>query len=266
MIPAMCAAIDYALAFPRVVTMIREAGFEVISLGGRPEHSGYDTAAGRERIRRLVGAHGLSIDSVHAPFPQGDRLCSVDEDERVEAVRQCGVAIAAAQDLASGIVVVHLNTSADAGERALMMDQGCRSIASLADTALSRGVRLAVENSWGEAYALVLQRIMTEFPGEPVGFCYDSGHENVNRAGFPELERYGPRLLTVHLHDNCGEDTHLLPYEGDTDWPRLMGLLRGFGYRGNLLFEATVGNSEFQDPAVFLAEARARADRLLENP
>ena len=74
-----------------------------------------------------------------------------------------------------------------------------------------------------------LDRVMTEFADEPIGFCYDSGHENINRAGFRDLERYGRRLLTLHLHDNRGDDAHTLPYEGDTDWPRLMELLRGFG-------------------------------------
>ncbi len=264
--PAICAAIDYALPFAELMPLIREAGFGVIAIGARPEYCAYDTDEGRERIRRLADDNGLRIDSVHAPFPEGDRLCSLEESERLESLRQCQVALDAAHDLAVDIVVVHLNTSPDAAVLEQMMDQGIRSIAALAEHALTRGVRLAVENSWGEPYAMMLDRVMTEFDREPVGLCYDSGHENVQRTGFRDLNRYGHRILTLHLHDNLGEDTHALPYEGDTDWPRFMELLRGFDYCGNLLLEVGTANSAFKDPARFLAEAHRRAVKLLENP
>ena len=164
------------------------------------------------------------------------------------------------------IVVVHLNTGPDAAVSEQTMDQATRSFEALAQCALARGVRVAVENSWGEPYAMMLAHVMSEFSGEPFGLCYDSGHENVNRAGFRDLERYGHRLLTLHLHDNCGDDAHALPYEGDIDWARLMGLLRGLDYSGNLLLEACIASSAFKDPTVFLAEAWKRAARLLDSP
>ena len=264
--PAICAAIDYAIPFAQIVPLIREAGFEVMSLGARPEHSEYHTPEGRGRIRQLAHDYGLGIDSVHAPFPEGDRLCSLEEAERLESVRQCRIAIDAAHDLEASIVVIHLNTGAGAALPTGTVEQTLRSIEALATSALSRGTRLAVENSWGEPYAMVLERVLTEFGGDPIGFCYDSGHENVNRAGFRDLERYGDRLLTLHLHDNCGDDTHVLPYEGDMDWSGLMDRLRGFGYSGHLLLEVCTGNSAFHDPAPFLSEAWKRAARLLASP
>jgi L-ribulose-5-phosphate 3-epimerase len=264
--PAVCAAIDYAIPFGEVLPLIREAGFEVISLGARPEHSAYDTPEGRDRVRRLTHGLGLGIDSVHAPFPEGDRLCSLEEAERLESLRHCEIAIEAAHDLEVGIVVLHLNTSAGDALPEGTVDQALRSMDALATCALACGVRLAVENSWGQPYATVLDRVMDEFSGEPFGLCYDSGHENVNRAGFRDLERYGHRLLTLHLHDNCGDDAHALPYEGDLDWARLMELLRGFKYQGRLLLEVSTARSAFQDPASFLAEAWKRSARLLEGP
>ena len=264
--PAICAAIDYCLPFAKAQPLIRGAGFDCISLGARPEHSGYDAPEGRRRIRQLTEQYGLSIDSVHAPFPEGDRLCSLVEAERQASVRHCETAIEAAHELQVGIVVVHLNTVDDPDRQQMMMDQGIRSVERLARYASERGVRIALENSWGQAYAVMLERVMASADPQAVGFCYDSGHENVNRAGFPELLEHGPRLLTVHLHDNCGEDTHVLPYEGDIDWALLMELLRGLGYSGNLLLEAGIANSRFKDPAVFVQEAWARTRRLLESP
>jgi len=74
---AICTGFDCAIPFEQAIAMIREAGFRTVALGARPEHSGYATAAGRAAIRRLTA--GMTIDSVHAPFPEGDRLFSLDE-------------------------------------------------------------------------------------------------------------------------------------------------------------------------------------------
>jgi len=245
--------------------MIRDAGFEVVAIGARPEHSGYDTSEGRRRIVELLDDRRLRVDSVHAPFPEGDRLCSLDEAERSESVRQCTVAIDAADHLGTDVVVVHLNTNADASVRARMLDQGLRSLQTLSECALGRGVGLALENSWGEPYAELLHAILGELGGAPIGFCFDAGHGNVDGVGIGDLLRYGHRLLTVHLHDNLGTDTHMLPYEGNMDWGRIIGALREVGYRGNLLLEAATHDSEFKDAVTFLRQAHERAERLLRE-
>lgn len=262
---AICTGFDPAVPFAASVAMIREAGFEAIAIGARPEHSGYDTAEGRRRIAQLVADYHLHVDSVHAPFPEADRLCSLDEAERSESVRQCEVAIDAAEGLGTDVVVVHLNTNADASVRAQMLDQGRRSIESLSEYALGRNVGLALENSWGEPYAEMLHAVMGEFAEPPIGFCFDAGHGNVDGVGIGDLLRYGSRLLTVHLHDNLGTDTHMLPYEGNMDWGRIMGALSDVGYRGNLLLEVATHDSEFKDAAGFLSQAHERAQRLLQE-
>ena len=260
--PAICTSFDYAIPFAMAIPMVRQAGFEVVSIGARPQHSEYHTAEGRARIKRLTGEHGLSIDSVHAPFPEGDLLCSLDEGKRQESIRQCRLAIDAAQELQAGSVVIHLDRGSPEPQlQSRIVEQGLRSLRALSAYALEKEVRLALENGMGP-YNLVLDRFMAEFTTEPIGFCYDSGHENVDRTSFRVLEKYGHRLFIVHLHDNTGEDSHQLPYEGDTDWPRLMGILRRLGYARSLLLEADMKNSQFKDPAVFLAEAWARAGRL----
>ncbi len=264
--PAICTSFDYAIPFEQAVPMIRDAGFEVVSIGARPEHSGYATAEGRAAIRSLIDANGMTIDSVHAPFPEGDRLFSLDEGERLESVRQCRVALDAAADLEGRVVVIHLLQPygiPQGEERARMVAQGRRSVGALADYAAGRGVKLALENGQEEAYDQVVAAFLEEFDGDHVGFCYDSGHENVQGRCFRMLERFGHRLLAVHIHDNKGSDTHTLPGEGTIDWNRFRQVFHGLGYSGDLMLEAGMGHSQFSDPAVFLAEARERAERLL---
>jgi len=120
-----------------------------------------------------------------------------------------------------------------------------------------------MENGQEAAYDQVLAEFLTEFCRSQVGLCYDSGHENVQGACFRLLERFGSRLVSLHIHDNRGTDTHTLPYEGSIDWDRFRGVLSRLQYRGNLLLEADIRNSQFKDPVVFLSQAMDRALRLV---
>lgn len=264
--PAICTSFDYTVPFAQVIPMIREAGFEVVSVGARPQHSGYTTTAGRAAIRRLIASNGMTVDSVHAPFPEGDRLFSLDEAERLESVRQCKAAVDAAAELEGRIVVIHLIQPYGIPEgevRARMIGEGRRSVGALAAYAAARGIKLAFENGQELGYDQVLASFLAEFTEDHIGFCYDSGHENVQGTCFRMLEQFGHRLLTVHLHDNEGSDTHRLPYEGAIDWDRFRRVFHGLRYPGNLVLEADLKHSEFKDHAVFLRQARERADRLL---
>lgn len=266
--PSICTSFDYSVLFPRAVALLQEAGFDWVSLGASPKHSGHDTAAGRAALKTLVAAHGIRIDSVHAPFPEGDRLFSVDDAERLESVRLCKMAIDTALDVDGRVVVIHLIPYGipEGPVRQQMIAQGRRSVEALATYAAKQRVTLALENGQKPDYDQVLAALLTEFDGDPVGFCYDSGHENVQGKCFELLQRFGHRLATVHIHDNLGTDSHMLPYEGNIDWERFRKVFHGLGYSGNLILEAGIGNSQFKDPAVFLAEARKRAEKLARPP
>ncbi len=256
---------DNALPISRSIPMIREAGFEVVSLGARD--SGYTTREGRRSTASLLQQHGMTIESVHAPFPEGDRLFSPDEAERLESLRQCKLAIDAAAELDGKVVVIHLIQpyGIPPGElRDRMIDQGRRSVESLVDYCAHQRIRLALENGQRLEYDEVLIDLLTEFNDVHVGFCYDSGHENVQGTCFNLLERFGHRLFTLHIHDNHGADTHILPYEGTIDWERFRAVIHGLAFTGSMLLEVHTDHSEFKDHAHFLAEARARAGRLIQ--
>lgn len=263
---AICTSVDSSVSFPETIRLIRDAGFEVVALGARPQHSDYTTATGRKAIRKLLDENGLAVDSVHAPFPEGDRLFSLDENERNESIRQCCLAMEAAAELNGRIVVVHLIQPYDIphGEmRDRMIEQGRRSVESLAGQAEKMRVGLALENGQREDYDQVLAGLLEEFDCPHVGFCYDSGHEHVQGACFSLLERFGHRLFTVHIHDNSGTDTHQLPYEGSIDWARFQQVFHRLPYDGNLLLEVDIANSRFKEMPAFLAEAKRCADQLL---
>jgi hypothetical protein len=53
-------------------------------------------------------------------------------------------------------------------------------------------------------------------------FCYDSGHHNIWMKNIDLLEKYGDRLVSLHLHSNMGKyDSHSLSKQGNIDWDKL---------------------------------------------
>ncbi|MFO7946602.1 MAG: hypothetical protein R6V19_07300, partial [Armatimonadota bacterium] len=91
--PAICTSFNYEIPFSEVIPMVRDAGFEAVCIGAKVEHSEYDTRAGRSAIRKLLEHNDLTLDSVHAPLPEGDQLFAIEETERAESVRQCQIAL-----------------------------------------------------------------------------------------------------------------------------------------------------------------------------
>lgn len=109
---------------------------------------------------------------------------------------------------------------------------------------------ICIENIWFETNTPellldILARL--KYPSH-LGICYDAGHANLmaRDRGFTEsaaihafkdispvpyddriLEKLLPYVVNCHLHDNHGQyDEHLLPGNGDVDWPHIMGLLK----------------------------------------
>jgi len=119
-------------------------------------------------------------------------------------------------------------------------------IVRILEYAAKFGVRLAMENMKNSVW--VLDRILDEIGDDPeetnLGICIDIGHANQsNDAGRHPvtnyLERYAGQLIHLHLNDNHGEsDEHLLPGEGNVDWPRALEVLESIGFSGTGVLEA----------------------------
>ncbi|MDD3946481.1 MAG: sugar phosphate isomerase/epimerase [Clostridia bacterium] len=92
--------------------------------------------------------------------------------------------------------------------------------------------------------------------------CFDSGHANViyKDSGIEMVRKLGERISICHLHDNNSLfDEHLLPYQGDIDWNKLIFALRSSGYKGVLNFEC-----HYADRTSNLSEAKANLAEILK--
>jgi sugar phosphate isomerase/epimerase len=109
------------------------------------------------------------------------------------------------------------------------------------------GVTITVENLFrlprGDLYYLGERRedfafLLRACPG--LGFCYDSGHANLEPSPLAWLEEFGPFMVVAHLHDNDGHsDRHLPPGDrnGTVDWPGVLAALDKANYRGPFILE-----------------------------
>ena len=97
-----------------------------------------------------------------------------------------------------------------------------------------------------------------------VVFCYDCGHEHcyTQTVCFPDIFR--DRMTYTHIHDNFGRskddyygdpDLHLMPFDGEIDYSRVVRKLDEYGYEGSLTLE--VFNSIYPDESreSFIARA-----------
>lgn len=92
--------------------------------------------------------------------------------------------------------------------------------------ARERGVRIGLETRYyyHEIPNLEeMEQLLAACDDEVVGFWHDAGHaENLARLGFTPhrewLERLGPRIVGIHLHDFDGIRDHCAPGNGNLDW------------------------------------------------
>lgn len=84
-----------------------------------------------------------------------------------------------------------------------------------------------------------LLKLVHDVDNEYVGFCFDSGHANVDGLELPALIKgMGDKLFEVHLHDNFGDrDTHLPIGFGNINWYEVIKALDEISYRGTATFE-----------------------------
>jgi sugar phosphate isomerase/epimerase len=113
-----------------------------------------------------------------------------------------------------------------------LLSPALRSLETLANEALKRGILLGVENRYNlHDFPSVdeFEILFTEFEGGPVRYWHDIGHataqENLGLLKKGELlDRFGRILAGVHLHGCRGYKDHYAPGTGDED----IGFLKKF--------------------------------------
>jgi sugar phosphate isomerase/epimerase len=182
--------------------------------------------------------------------------------ERRAAIDRVRNAIGAAEAIGSGIVILHVTDRFPPEETRARISAVKDSLKELIPYAMKKGIQLAAENLPSALAMQVFHAALEDQPG--LGVCYDSSHARISGDGFDVLQRYRERVIALHISDNRGKnDDHMLPFEGVIEWPEFAQYLGRLPQIGILMLEVEVRESAFRDSQEFLAQAAARAKRLI---
>lgn len=242
---------------------IAEAGFTHIHWCHQWNTDFHYVAPELDQIASWMGSFGLSLLDLHGSAGPEKNWTSPVEYERLAGVDLVTNRLEMTARLGGRVTIMHVPTApADAAEADKYWDRVRRSLDALEPVSRATGVRIAIENGSVGHFATV-ERILSLYPPEYVGLCYDSGHGNVSGEGLDYLERLRGRLIAMHLHDNdATADQHKPLFTGTVDWERLARIIATSSYTGPLSQELSIRLSGFEDESAFLAQARADGERL----
>lgn len=196
----------------KTAELVKKAGFDGIFFNWAKKG---DT----ERAAELCEKHGLIHQSVHAPFGRINEMWTPDYGEILERQLIC---LEEAASCGVKLVISHVFIGFHDHSP---NEYGIESFSKYIDAAKRLGVKLAFENTEGEEYLEALFKNLGH--RKNMGFCWDSGHEQCYNRGRNMLGEFGNKLIATHINDNLGvtgeeitffDDSHLLPYDGVTNW------------------------------------------------
>jgi sugar phosphate isomerase/epimerase len=173
------------------------------------------------------------VENIHAPFQNTNYIWtdSINAENIVNRYINC-IIDCAHHNIPT--VVIHLIN----GPTTPPVSQiGLDRIKSIVEFAERKNINIALENTRKPEY---LQSVFSNIISNKLGFCYDSGHENCFSKDVKLLDRYGDKLMALHLHDNDGSyDQHRIPSEGTINWDSIVRKIQSAGYKGSMSLEVT---------------------------
>ena len=205
----------------------------------------------RETVTALR-ASGLELWSVHSPFMNGLDLSTLDEAVRARTLAAIREAFGLAGELGCAAVVVHPSSEPIAPlDRAARLEQSRSSLAAVCNMARESGTRAALEPLPRTCLANRADEVadlLEGLPAQDIGICLDVNHANVGQDLVAFIQRFGSRIITLHISDNDGiDEKHWLPGIGVIDWPAVMKALRAAGYVGPLVYEVGRGDASLAE-------------------
>ncbi len=212
--------------------LIKSAGFDCYFTGA------YEYEAVR-KIKEVGDGLGLTLESIHAPFTNINSMWLAGVGY-LDIYKKMTVSIDTAAALGVPTVVLHISSSWKSPE---INDLGLSRFDSLVAYAVEKGVNLAFENLRKIGNLAYFADRYADIPN--VGFCYDAGHEHCYTKYIRWLDIFRNRMIATHIHDNFGRgdteegnpDLHILPFDGNLDYERMMRDFDKYNFEGALILE-----------------------------
>jgi sugar phosphate isomerase/epimerase len=231
------------------------SGAQAVELFAARHHFDYTSREHLAELAAFFRSNPLEAWSMHAPlYPDREmgragapavNLLHPEKARRIDAMDEIKRALEAAESIPFRNLVVHLGERDD-GWSPRTIEYAITALEHLGAFAHPLGVRLLVENLLSEATTPEhLVEILRIGHLDSTGVCLDLGHAHISVGIADAISTLGPRILSVHVHDNHGEkDEHLWPGDGDIDWPRAVKALLGLAASPAIVLEPHQSLSE----------------------
>jgi len=205
-----------------------------------------------KRIRRLKSLslkYQISL-SIHPPyllsFAEKIKMISM---ANVKYLKGC---IILAKNLDADFVTTYLGSihrqKNFSAARKQALDRAIRNLQEVVKECQKHRVKLALENTylmpkdspifWLGDNLKDFQKIFSEINSPFLNLCLDLGHAHTNEGILPYLQKFGPKIINVHYHDNDGKkDDHQNVGAGAINWKRVMAAFSDLNYSGPFLSE-----------------------------
>ena len=199
-------------------------------------------------VRDCAKANGLVIHQLHGAWPHVDDLTV---EGRAKTVEYFKMNIYGAKLLDCPRVVIHplmpklgldepFDEEEDFEVNGLVLE-------TLAPIARENGVTVCFENMpflKQTCFSRVknVKKLLSMINDEHIKACLDVGHFNVERGDIYEaITLLGEHLETLHVHDDkFGQDRHLIPFQGETDWSGFIRGLKEISFDGVISLETRI--------------------------
>ena len=175
-----------------------------------------------EKIQKLCRENRVSITGAHAPFGPDWDLTAVNEDFLLKHEKLPGLLKKLGVKSCTYHIGLFSGTQEESRAHALA------TLKRLVSCGEKNDVVIAIENAehpGGACDELLYYRSQIDSPY--LGFCYDSGHANVNGGAIAVLEKMLADIVVCHIHDNPGKgDWHMVPGTGSVPWEQVTVMLK----------------------------------------
>ena len=210
---------------------VKKAGFKKVFLSFK--YGGW--SAHQEYMYQQCKELGLEVVFIHLPYITDREIETIwYEDDHGDAVIDGYIKdLTKIKKLGINKVVMHASSSKIRPE---LTEIGLTRLKRLIKHAEKIGMTIAIENT---VWPGVLEYIFDSISSPNLKVCYDAGHDHAFFHDSFDWQRFKDLIILTHLHDNDQSyDQHLIPFDGNIDWKRILQELIKANYDFNLITES----------------------------